>query len=70
MNEIVKTMTVQEATPLWNDPRSVHLKRWGETFDIRLDEYHYGHISTYEQAQFSKMTRHLAPDMKRIESES
>ena len=47
--QILATMTVQEAAPLWNDPRSVHLKRWGETFGIRLDEFHYGHIATYEQ---------------------
>jgi hypothetical protein len=49
MTEILKTMTIQEAAPLWDDPRSVHLKRWGETFAVRLDEFHYGHIVTYEQ---------------------
>jgi hypothetical protein len=47
-------MTVQEAAPLWDDPRSVHLKRWGETFGIRLDEFHYGHIVTYEQERLGE----------------
>jgi hypothetical protein len=49
MAELLKTMTLQEAAALWDDPRSVHLKRWGETSAIRLDEFHYGHIATYEQ---------------------
>jgi hypothetical protein len=51
---ILKNMTVQEAVPLWDDPRSVHLKRWGETFTIRLDEFHYGHIATYEQERLAE----------------
>jgi hypothetical protein len=38
MAEILKTMSVQEAAPLWDDPRSVHLKRWGETFAVPLNE--------------------------------
>jgi hypothetical protein len=46
--QILPGMTVQEAAPLWDDPRSLHLKRWGETFAIRLDEFHSGHIATYE----------------------
>jgi hypothetical protein len=54
MAELLKTMTVQEASGLWDDPRSVHLKRWGETFTIRLDEFHYGHIATYEQERLAE----------------
>jgi hypothetical protein len=54
MAKILKTMTVQEAGPLWDDPLSVHLKRWGETFGIRLDEFHYGHIVTYEQERLAE----------------
>jgi hypothetical protein len=49
MAEILKSMTVQQAALLWDDPRSVHLERWGEKFPIRLDEFHYSHIATYEQ---------------------
>jgi hypothetical protein len=52
--KILKTMTVHEAVPLWDDPRSVHLKRWGETFGIRLDEFRYGHIATYEQERLAE----------------
>jgi hypothetical protein len=47
-------MTVQEAALLWDDPRSVHLKRWGETFEVPLDEFHYGHIVTYEQERLGE----------------
>jgi hypothetical protein len=54
MAEVLKTMIVREAAPLWDDPRSVHLKRWGETFTIRLDEFHYGHIATYEQERLAE----------------
>jgi Trp operon repressor len=32
----------------------VHLKRWGETFGIRLDQFHYGHIATYEQERLAE----------------
>jgi hypothetical protein len=51
---ILGTMTVQEAAPLWDDPRSVHLKRWAETFDVRLYEFHSGHIATYEKERLSE----------------
>jgi len=47
-------MTVQEAAPLWDDPRSVDLKRWGETFAVRLDEFHYGHVAKYERERLSE----------------
>ncbi len=49
MEQILKTMTVRQAAAIWEDERSVHLKRWGETFEVPLDEFHYGHIVTYEQ---------------------
>jgi hypothetical protein len=51
---ILGTMTVLEAALLWDDQRSVHLKRWGETFGISLDEFHYGHIATYEQERLAE----------------
>lgn len=51
---ILKTMTVREAAPRWDDPRSVDLKRWGETFAVPLDEFHYGHIVTYEQERLAE----------------
>ena len=54
MAEIARTMTVQEAASLWDDPRSIHLKRWGETFKVLLGEFHYGHIVTYEQERLAE----------------
>jgi hypothetical protein len=57
---ILGTMTVQEAAPLWDDPRSVHLKRWGETFEVSLDEFRYGHIVTYEQERLSEKVSYSA----------
>jgi hypothetical protein len=52
--KILGTMTVQEAETLWDDPRNVHLKRWGETFCTRLDEFQYGHIATYEKERLAE----------------
>jgi hypothetical protein len=52
--KILKTMTVDEAVPLWDDPRIVQLKRCGETFGIKLEEFHYGHIATYEQERLAE----------------
>lgn len=52
--KILATMTVHEAAPLWDDPRGVHLKRWGEKFTVNLNEFHYGHIVTYEQERLAE----------------
>jgi hypothetical protein len=41
------TMTIQEAATHWRDPKSSYLKRWGETFGIRLMDFHVGHVITY-----------------------
>jgi hypothetical protein len=54
MAQIQKTMTIQQAVPLWDDPRSVHLKSWAEKFEVPLDEFHYGHIVTYEQERLAE----------------
>jgi hypothetical protein len=47
--EIVGTMTIKEAASLWEDPRREHLKRWGETFGVPLQELHSGHVVTYQK---------------------
>jgi hypothetical protein len=47
--QILKTMTVLKAALLWDDPRAVHLRRWGETFEITLEEFHISHFLTYEK---------------------
>jgi hypothetical protein len=54
MAQIIKTMTVKQAAPLWDHPRNVHLKRWSETFEVPLAEFHYGHIATYEQERLAE----------------
>jgi hypothetical protein len=49
-------MTVGEAAPSWEDPRHVLLKRWGETFGVPLNEFHIGHILTYEEERLADGT--------------
>jgi hypothetical protein len=55
MAKILKTMTVREAAAIWEDPRRVHLQRWAETFSIALDEFHIGHIVTYEKNRLEEV---------------
>ena len=46
-------MTVGEAAPLWEDPRRVLLKRWAETFGVPLNQFHAGHLVTYEKQRLA-----------------
>ena len=46
-------MTVREAAPLWDDPRSVLLQAWSEGFDVTLEEFRHGHIITYEKERLA-----------------
>ncbi len=46
--EIKGTMTIQEASAGWSNPLRDHLKRWGETFAMRLIDLHIGHVKTYQ----------------------
>jgi hypothetical protein len=55
MARILKTMTVKQAAPLWDDPRRVHLQRWAETFNVPLDEFCSGHIATYEKERLAEV---------------
>lgn len=41
-------MTVREAAVYLDEPASTHLRRWGETFGIPLNEFHIGHVRTYQ----------------------
>jgi hypothetical protein len=45
---IVGTMTIREAAATWSDPQSEYLKRWAETFGVRLQDLHPGHVRTYQ----------------------
>jgi hypothetical protein len=55
MTEILKTMTVREAAPLWDDPRSALLQAWSEGFDVPLKEFCCGHILTYERERLAQV---------------
>jgi hypothetical protein len=54
--EIVGTMTIKEAAANWKDPRRQHLKRWGETFGVPLQELHPGHVVTYQNDRGDETT--------------
>ena len=45
---ISKTMTIKEAAAVWNDPRADFLERWGEMFDVRLEEITQYHLMKYQ----------------------
>lgn len=47
-SEIKGTMTIAEAAAAWENPGRADLKRWGETFAVRLVDLHIGHIKTYQ----------------------
>jgi len=55
MAKILKTMTVREAAAIWEDPRRVHLQRWAETFSMALEEFHIGHVVTYEKNRLEEV---------------
>jgi hypothetical protein len=48
MPEILATMTVKEAAEYLAESSKTDLQRWGETFGIPLNEFHTGHIRTYQ----------------------
>jgi hypothetical protein len=52
--QILSTMTVREAAVLWEDPRSILLKWWAESFDLALHEFRYRHIVAYEQERLTE----------------
>ena len=52
---ILASMTVSEAIEFLPDSEKVRLKRWGETFDIPLTEFHLGHIRTYQIDRLSEV---------------
>jgi hypothetical protein len=46
--KILKTMTVQEAAALWDDPLRAHLGKWEREFNQPLEDLHGGHVITYQ----------------------
>jgi hypothetical protein len=49
VSEILGSMTIREAIDHLPEPDRANLKRWSETFDVRLDEFRAGHIKAYQQ---------------------
>jgi len=42
------------AAALWNDPRADFLERWGEMFDVRLEEVTQYHLMKFQVQRFSE----------------
>jgi hypothetical protein len=51
MAQILKTMTIQEAAALWNDPLLVHLSKWEREFNQPLEDLHSGHCGQASQGE-------------------
>jgi hypothetical protein len=51
---VSKTMTIKEAAAVWNDPRADFLERWGDMFDVRLEEITQYHLMKYQVQRFSE----------------
>jgi hypothetical protein len=45
---ISKTMTIEEAAAIWNNPRADFLDRWAQMFSVRLEEITADHIIKYQ----------------------
>jgi hypothetical protein len=51
---VSKTMTIKEAAAVWNDPRADFLERWGDMFDVRLEDITQYHLMKYQVQRFSE----------------
>jgi len=51
---ISKTMTIKEAAAVWNDPRADFLEKWGEMFNVRLDEITQDHLVHYQRERIQE----------------
>ena len=51
---ISKTMTIKEAAAVWNDPRADFLEKWGEMFNLRLDEITQDHLVKYQKERIQE----------------
>ena len=54
VTNVSKTMTIKEAAALWNDPRADFLERWGEMFDVRLEEITQYHLMKFQVQRFTE----------------
>jgi hypothetical protein len=51
---VSKTMTIKEAAAVWNDPRADFLERWGDMFDVRLEDITQYHLMKYQVQRFNE----------------
>ncbi|MDT8068498.1 MAG: hypothetical protein ROO76_10080 [Terriglobia bacterium] len=42
-------MTIREAAEHWEDSRRSLLQTWADSFGVRLNELHIGHVRTYKE---------------------
>ena len=47
-------MTIKEAASVWHDPRADFLERWGDMFDVRLEEITQYHLMKYQVQRFTE----------------
>ena len=48
------TMTIKEAAAVWKDPRADFLERWGDMFDVRLEDITQYHLMKYQVQRYSE----------------
>lgn len=52
-------MTVREALQLCAPAQRANLTQWSERFDIKLRDFHIGHIKTYEKERLREVNLHV-----------
>ena len=52
-------MTVKEALQLCAPAQQANLTQWSERFDIKLRDFHIGHIKTYEKERLREVNLHV-----------
>ena len=48
-------MTIKDAAAVWRNPRADFLERWGEMFDLRLEEITPDHMMKYQRDRAREM---------------
>jgi hypothetical protein len=59
MDRINGEMTVKEAIPFCSPAQQISLQHWAETFDVRLRDFHVGHIRAYEIDRLREVDSHI-----------
>lgn len=59
MQEITREMTVRDALPFVSPTQQIKLRPWAEEFGIQLQEFHLGHIKTFESLRLQAAPREV-----------